>query len=164
MILWLAWLGCATVGQGSVDADLSPASLHQAECAVCGMVVAEQPAPRGQLVYRDGTHHHVCSVEELRAQAQQRSPLGQPVALYVEVLPDPAAELTAEQPWVPVEEASFVFGADRPFVMGRPVLAFDDSLAADAAARALGTTAVPWDDLYTTPFPEIPARALTGPR
>lgn len=156
--LWLALAGCG--GDGPAAAvDVGPADLTDAMCAVCGMVVAEQPAPRGQAVYRDGTHLHTCSLGDLRALVQAPSPRGAPVAVYVEDLGpsfDPAANDTAERAWVSVEAAWFVFGAERPLVMGLPVLSYGDEAAARAAAVELGAAPARWEALVATPFNAAP--------
>ncbi|MFT4627703.1 MAG: nitrous oxide reductase accessory protein NosL [Myxococcota bacterium] len=164
MALFLA-LACGGSGPGAV-VDLAPVAIGEAECGVCGMVVGEQPSPRGQLVYRDGSHTQVCSVDELRALAESPGARGRPVAVYVETLPadhDWTAADTTPQPWSPVSDAAFVFGAERPWVMGVPVLAYASPEAAAAVAARLGTHAVDWAALASTPVPQIPNQAgFTG--
>ena len=146
-------LGCGTSSTAAVDT--APTPLVAASCEVCGMMVSEQPSPRAQLVYRDGTHAHFCSMGELRATVQARSPHGEPVALYVEALPadfDPAANQTAPLPWVPAESAHYLTGADRPLVMGVPVLSFADAESAELLAARPGLSETTWTALRDTPF------------
>ena len=150
--------GCGSVASNEA-VSVEPAPIDLAECAVCGMVVGEQTAPRAQVVYRNGVHQHVCSVEEVRALVQSPSPLGKPLGVYVEALPvgfDPATSFTQPLPWVAVEDALFVYGAERPMVMGRPALTFADPEAADQAAAAIGTDVIRWDALQALPFNTIP--------
>ena len=157
LLLFVA-LGCATADNAG-PIHLEPEPIGLAECAVCGMVVGEQPSPRGQLVYRDGSHAHVCSIEETRALISERGPRGAPVGLWVEDLPpefDWAAMDTGPSDWIAAKEAYFVFGADRPLVMGVPVLTFGDRDEADRVADSLGTRAVSWSEVLRTPTLEIP--------
>jgi copper chaperone NosL len=153
----LLLVGCDDAQTAEVDTQPSP--IATTSCEVCGMVVAEQPAPRGQLVYRDGTRAHFCSLGELRATVQGRSPHGSPVALYVEALPadfDPAANATAEQSWIPAEGATYLTGATRPMVMGLPLLSFADGAEAQEAATRLGLGVATWPDVRDTPFNALP--------
>jgi len=152
-------LAC-TGGASDAEAVNTAAAPHTtAQCDVCAMTVAEQPAPRGQVVYRDGARAHFCSLGELRAALQAPSPHGNAVATYVEALPDgfdPAANATAPLPWIPAEDAWYVFGTERPLVMGLPVLSFADEAAARESARQLGQEPVSWPAVRETPFNQTP--------
>lgn len=161
-LLWLA-LACGGPADHAL-VDASAAAIGGAECAVCGMTVGEQLAPRGQVVFRDGTHQHVCSVQELRALVQAPSSRGAPVAVYVEALPDDfdvAAGTSAVLPWITVEEGRFVYGASRPMVMGEPALVFADDTGAAAAAHALDAKVLRWPALRDTPFNLVPSEWRT---
>lgn len=152
-------LGACGGPKTTADVDLTPAAMTDAECAVCGMVVSEQPAPRGQVVYRDGTHLHTCSIADLRALVQAPSSRGTPVGVYVEGLEasfDPATADLSPRPWLAAEDAWFVFGATRPMVMGLPVLTFADEAAATQAATALSGTHAQWEQVSAVPFNEAP--------
>lgn len=137
-----------------------PQPLSGTVCAACGMVVSEEPSPRGQVLHRDGTHAHLCSLGDLRAYLQAPNPHGKAVAVWVEVLPpdvDPARRSTTPLPWLRAEQAHFVVGFERPGTMGRPALSFATAAyAAEAAARIGGGTAS-WEALLTTPHHEDPA-------
>jgi nitrous oxide reductase accessory protein NosL len=127
-----------------------PVPIATAECEVCGMLVAEQPAPRGQVVYRDGTHAFTCSLQGLFILVSSPNPRGQPVEVYVEKL-DPDFDWTQSPvgafPWVAAEEAVFVAGAQRNMVMGTPLLSYGDVGAASRAAKQLGTSPYRWSEL-----------------
>lgn len=141
-------LACA--GGAPVEAPAEPAEIGLAECAVCGMVVREQPAPRGQLLHRDGTRAHVCSIDELRAAITAPSPHGAVRAAWVEALPAgvPVEELgVAPRPWVRVEAAGFVRGVPRERIMGEPLLSYATPEEAAAEAARLGGQAVGWGAL-----------------
>ena len=160
-MIWLALLACSGSTTVQSTVSLEAQAIEEAECAVCGMIVGEQPAPRGQVVRRDGTHEFVCSVEELRALTQNPSSKGKPRAVYVEALPTTLSSSgdTTPLPWVPVDEAWFVFGAERRGVMGTPVLAFGDEAAARLQGDSLGSTPVRWAPLRDTPFSSVPQEA-----
>lgn len=154
IVLWLA-LGCGGAG----DAAAPPAtavSIEAAECDVCGMDLRDQPAPRGQVVYRGGQRRFACSITDLRAMLQTPSPLGRPTAVFVEVSGDPHALHREAQPWIPAEQAWFVFGLQRPEVMGLPALVFADREQALPVAAELHTVPVPWTAVRDTPFDHRP--------
>jgi len=159
---WLLLLACSGPGAVGTGVDVTPVAIGEAECAVCGMMVGEQPSPRGQLTYRDGSRDFVCSIEELRAMAQQRTAKGHPVGVFVEALPvsfEPETNSSVQQPWVPASEAWFVFGTTRQGVMGEPVLSFTTEETAAAFAERVHTTPVDWAALESAPFHTIPAGA-----
>ena len=141
----------ACSGSSATTAD--PAStaaqpLARQMCEVCGMVVDEQPSPRGQLVHRDGTHLHFCSLGDMRIYLSAPSPRGKPVAMHVEDLPtsfDPAATDTVERPWIDATSAHYVVGFERAGIMGKPVATFSDRAAADQVAARVSGQVVSWE-------------------
>ena len=125
-------------------------SFEHHECAACGMIVREQPAPRGQLVHRDGTRVHFCAISDLAAYVGAPSPHGEPVGIFVEAMaPDVSPDdlSTVEGAWVDVHEASFVVGEFTRPVMGRPVLTFSSEGHGREAAERLGGRALDWSGL-----------------
>ncbi len=142
-------LGCGAE-ETAEPVDSSARDFEDQECAACGMIVREQPSPRGQQVHRDGTRVYACSIADLHAYAAAPSSHGEAIATYVEVLPvdaDPAASSTEARPWVPAEDASFVLGVERNNVMGRPVLAYATRADAESAAERLGGRVVDYAGL-----------------
>lgn len=118
------------------------------ECAVCGMVVREQPAPRAQLVHRDGERAYFCSLGDLVQYLRAPSPHGKVEAVFVEVQ-DPAADpretRTAERPWSAAGEATYVVGVERSGpIMGPPVLAYSSRESAAEVAREHGGEVHDW--------------------
>ena len=147
--LLLASSGC---GEDAVDeaGRLEPAAIGDSECAACGMIVRDQPAPRGQLVHRDGTRVYFCAIADLVTYVAAPSPHGSPRAIYVEIMSsdaDPGDRDTRELTWSLVEDAGFVFGGFERPVMGEPVLTFANMDEARAAARRLDARAVTWAEL-----------------
>jgi copper chaperone NosL len=139
--------------------SLDPTDAGTAECAVCGMVVAEQPSPRGQVVHRDGQHGFFCSLGDLRAYLETPTAAGTPERVWVETLPagfDPASRDASPRDWVPADEAIHVVGVDRAGIMGRPILSFADAASAGTAAALPGARMTTWAALRATPFNELP--------
>lgn len=158
MIWALVLVSCGRTTVAEIDAV--PQDITDASCAACGMIVGEQPAPRGQIVYRDGTYAHACSIGDLRALVQAPSPHGSPRAVFVEVLPDgfdPTSNAATPLDTRPAEDVWFVFGATRPLVMGLPVLTYAERPAAEAVAATLSGTVVGWSSVAETPFDQVPA-------
>lgn len=159
MLHFLAIQLLACGGGPSAEVALDPIAWKDAECAVCGMVVGEQPAPRGQIAWRDGSRSFACSLGDLRAAAQTPDPRGRPQAVWVEALPAadaPLAEVRGPLPWLRAESASFVVGVQRPGVMGHPVLAYASLAQARAAAVVAGGRLATWEALSAVPFHEVP--------
>lgn len=153
-----AWVACSNRTQ-STAVTASPAEIEDAECAVCSMMVGEQPAPHAQVVHRDGTRSFTCSIGDLRAYLAAPSPHGQAQQIWVQALADgydPAGTSSTGGPWVLAADAHYVVGVDRPTVMGRPVLAYATQAQAIAAAKATGGHLVTWQALRDTPFSRDP--------
>jgi copper chaperone NosL len=152
LALSLALLGNACgreAAGGNAAASLEPEAFDGHECGACGMIVREQPAPRAQLVHRDGERVYFCAVGDLLTYIQAPSSHGQPVAMWVETL-DPAADAddyaTEARPWRRAEDSAYVTDIERR-VMGQPLLTYDDLDQAEASAirnhgRATGFSAL----------------------
>lgn len=161
----LVLLGCGRGSSSDGPTTIAAADPGGAECAVCGMVVREQPSPRGQVVHRDGEHAFLCSLSDLRAYVQTPGPRGEPIATFVEALPvgsDLRKMDTAAQPWMPAGEAHYVVGFDRPGVMGKPIGSFSSEEGAALAASALTGRPATWNALRSTPFNELPVAQSQG--
>ncbi len=119
-------------------------------CAACGMVVREQPAPRGQVIYRNGSRQFLCSTGDLVHFLEVPSPSGKPMAIYAEVMPDDheaGTRDTAWQPWGEAGELFFVIDIEREGVMGKPALTFNTQEAAGKAAKKFTGKVVIFDEL-----------------
>lgn len=130
--------------------SLEPRPIGHAECAACGMVVIEQPAPRMQVVHRDGHRAYFCSIGDSLHYLADRNSHGEATAVYVEVLPeevDAKVLDTKEKDWALVSDTVFVTGIERSGIMGEPVLAFRSASAADAVAKRAGGRVGGWMDV-----------------
>lgn len=131
-------------------AKVGPKPIGNAECASCTMVVREQPAPRGQLVHRDGTHLHFCSVDDMVQYLHSPSKHGEAVEIYTEVMPPahaPSDMSTEERTWTAAESVHFVLGVKRQGVMGPPVMSYQTRAAATAAGTEHQGHVVTWQQL-----------------
>lgn len=154
LLLLVAACGSNESSTTAVDTSAQPIAAH--ECAACGMIVREQPAPRAELVHHDGTRAYFCAIADLITYMEAPSPHGRPVAIYVEVMEDDAApdDLSTDvRPLRPADDVSFVYGGMSRPVMGEPVLTFTTRAAADRAAARLHA--------HATDFPGL-KRALTS--
>lgn len=150
----LALGGCGKDATTAEAAILAPEPIATATCAACGMVVGEQPAPRGQVIYRDGHHAHACSISDLLLVSQTPSPHGAVVAVFVEAQDaagDPIPAATEAQPQHAAEGLTYVRGAKRRGIMGTPVLAFRDGDRARKEAETLGLATSTWAELRAAP-------------
>jgi nitrous oxide reductase accessory protein NosL len=148
--LAVALAACGGQEQASHGAAAQPEPIADHECGACGMIVREQPSPRGQVVHRDGTHVWLCSLADVVAYAAAPSPHGRVEQVWVETLAadvDPAANEVAQRPWARAAEAHYVLGVERDSVMGTAVLAFASAADASAAAARLGGRAASWDEI-----------------
>ncbi len=148
LVLLLTPSACSGERQ-EASAAHRPEPIGVSECASCGMIVREQPSPRGQLVHRDGTRAFFCSIGDLIAYAEAPSSHGRIEQTWVEALApdvDPAANDLEEERWVEASSAGFVLGVERDLIMGEPVLSFASASEAQAAAARLGGRAVSWTE------------------
>ena len=158
LLLVAAVIGASIIGSACSDRaasgeiDRTAHAIDGDECAACGMIVREQPAPRAQLVHRDGERAFFCSIGDMVAYRAGPSPHGEVVATYVEVLPadaDPATNDTARRPWMEAERAGFVLGVPRRQIMGEPVLVYSTRDEAESAATRYGGRAVEQAELQS---------------
>jgi copper chaperone NosL len=137
LTLSLAVVGCGPSTDGTPSDAFAAVEIADHECAVCGMLVRDQPAPRAQLVHRDGTRAFTCSLGDLMVQLGAPSPHGRPTEVWVEVLAtdaDPDERATHAHRWLPADEAWYVVGLERRGIMGPPVLAYAEKAHAEARA------------------------------
>jgi len=134
----LALIGCGLPDDGDTGKPHQAAALAQQEDEVCGMLVREQPAPRGQVVHRDGSRLFFCSLGDMLVHLGAPSPHGRAEAVFVEVMEpgeDPMQSLSGVHPWLPAEDAVYVVGIERQGIMGEPVLAYADRSEAERAIQ-----------------------------
>lgn len=168
MKTWIRLFGvlCLGVVLGACDSSRegttaqkasSPRDISTQECAACGMVVREQPAPRGQLVHSDGSRAFFCSLGDMAQYMAAPSPHGGPETVFVEVL-DPAlppSETASDaRPWLDASRAFYVLGVPRSGIMGPPVLAYPTHTGASAIAEESGG--------YVADFSTMRARVIDG--
>ena len=128
-----------------------PQSVRGTEGAVCGMVVSEQPAPRAQVVHRDGTRLFLCGIGDLLAHLEAPSPHGRPVDIWVEAMEpdeDPRDVHLDEHEWIRAEKAVYRIGDERPpIIMGEPVMTYRDRATAERAISHGPTRLLDFEEL-----------------
>ena len=139
----LSLLSCGPADDKDADGSHGPIALSDQDDEVCGMLVREQSAPRGQIAHNDGSRFFFCSIGDMLVHLGAPSSHGRPNAIFVEVMEpreDPSQPHTGIHPWVPAEDAFYVVGIERPGIMGEPVLAYASRSDAEAViARHAGT-------------------------
>lgn len=151
-VLFVVILGCGSDTKPGEAAAIVPEPLSDHACAVCGMLVRDQPAPRGQVVHRDGERAFTCSVADLLAYLQAPSPHGAASAVFVEVLPPDANPIelhTDAHEWTQATSAAYVVGIERAGIMGEPVLAYREAESAGRAAVGPDTTTLDFTGLQS---------------
>ena len=150
LILILLITACGRAPEMGDSESLTADAIGHATCAACGMVVSEQPAPRGQMIHRDRTRVFFCSLGDMVRYYEAPSPHGQPVAVYVELM-DPSTSPTLlsmePRPWAQGQETAYVLGLPRTGIMGEPIMAYATEAQADQVIRAHGGHLVEWNDL-----------------
>jgi len=119
--------------------ELAPLAIADQEDPVCGMLVRNQSAPRGQVQHRDGSRFAVCSLGDLLVHLSAPSRHGAVTRVWVEVLApdeDPGATHLEPHPWVDAGDATFVVGVPRRGIMGTPILSYRSPEDADAVVQA----------------------------
>lgn len=134
----LVLFACGSADEVARENALRAEPLGNQEDAVCGMIVRERSAPRGQVVHRDGARLFFCSIGDMLVHLGAPSPHGRVEAVFVEVMDpaeDPRQSHTGEHPWIPAEQAIFVVGIAREGIMGEPVLVYASREDAERVAR-----------------------------
>ena len=142
--------GCSQNQASQENRTWSAAGIDVDECHSCGMVVRDQPAPRGQVIHRDGTRAFFCSISDLLLYMETPSPHGKIQQSFVEVMDraaNPNVLDNGELDWLPTETAGYVLGFPRKGIMGLPVLVFENDQIAKEAAETHGGEAMSFAQL-----------------
>jgi len=133
----LASTGCSSSEGDASIGERSATTISDHECSVCGMLVRDQPAPRAQVLHRDGTPAFACSVGDVLVHLSAPSPHGRASNVWVEVMEptqSPDERATHAHRWLPAADAWYVVGVERRGIMGPPVLAYAELAHAESAA------------------------------
>ncbi len=120
------------------------------ECSICGMYISNQPAPRAQILHRNGEHLFFCSIGDMLTYNQIPSPLGKPVKIWVETLEKEANPLISnieQHQWIDHKKAYYVTKIVRSMVMGYPVVALQSKSASALMQKQYGGELSTWEYL-----------------
>ncbi|MGI9431584.1 MAG: nitrous oxide reductase accessory protein NosL [Myxococcota bacterium] len=134
LVLALLVGACSDSDGTAGSTPLEPAEISDQEGAVCGMIVRDQSAPRGQVIHRDGERSFLCSIGDLLAYLEAPSPHGDPASVLVEVMDpseDPWETHVGAHPWIPAHDGVYVVGVRQRQIMGPPVLVYRDRGSAE---------------------------------
>ena len=141
---------CGRSDQAETGVSREPVAIDDQAGAVCGMLVRDQSAPRGQVIHRDGERSFLCSIGDLLAYLEVPSPRGRPLEVLVEVMEpdeDPLEAHTGSHPWLPAADAVYVVGIPRRGIMGAPVLVYRDVAAAEQVTAGTSARVLGFDEL-----------------
>ncbi len=134
-------MGCASKAPQEPALHDHAIHLDQQQCAVCGMLVADQPVPRVQLLHRDGTRAFLCSASELRPYLVTPSRHGKVRTVFMEAL-SPKASIhdlgILPRPWTNAQDAYYLLGGPQRKIMGESILVYETRHEAEAARLRLG--------------------------
>ncbi len=119
-------------------------------CAICGMYVSNQAAPRAQILHRNGERAFFCSIGDMLTYNQIPSPHGKAEKIWVEAVAkemNPAMNSTDISPWVDHMDAHYVTGINRKMVMGYPVLALQSRADSEHLQQSHGGQLAGWEQL-----------------
>ena len=136
-VVALVLLSCSGTSDQVDTQNFAAVALDNASCASCGMVVREQPSPRGQAIHRDGTRVFFCSLADMIHYTAAPSPHGKVKHLYVEESDhqkDPLQHQFERLPWIDAKQSWFVVGVPRQGIMGKPLMSYRDEVVAKAVA------------------------------
>jgi len=118
------------------------------ECHLCGMIIEEQPGPKGQLYLRgDSAARKFCSVAEMFAFLLQPEHRERVNAAYVHDVAAGTWSAPNDEAFVPAREAWYVLGHDQAGSMGHALASFRDKSAAEAFAQQHGGKVLAFDQI-----------------
>jgi nitrous oxide reductase accessory protein NosL len=114
------------------------------------MYILNQPAPRAQILHRNGEHVFFCSIGDMLTYNQIPSPLGKATKIWVEVINkdvNPTLHNTDTYPWIDHKEAHYVTNVNRTMVMGYPVIALQSKADSEYLQKSYGGQLADWEQL-----------------
>jgi copper chaperone NosL len=136
--------------QGKAVISLEAQAIHTHACAACGMIVREEPSPRGQVIHRDGKRVFFCSLSDMLTYLETPSPHGKARMIFVEGMnpkTDPLVFSPKTEPWLAASKATYVLGVKKTRVMGVPILSYEKKADAEIWAKQYKGQVVTWEAL-----------------
>lgn len=136
-VMLLALTACEEGGTQKIDKSPGRISAEE-ECALDGMIVANYPGPKAQLIYKEnGKKEFFCETKELFFVYAEPGKAAQVAALYVQN----SAVTDWEKPvdgWIDAQKAVYVVGASIEGSMGPTFAPFADRKSAEPFIKKYG--------------------------
>jgi copper chaperone NosL len=115
-------------------------------CSLDGMLLADFPGPKGQILYGDGTREFFCDTYELFSATLQPEQARRVVALYTQDMGKTAWD-DPQGNWIDAKSAWYVHGSRKTGSMGPTMAAFARKADAEAFAKAEGGKVLAFADV-----------------
>lgn len=118
------------------------------ECHLCGMIIAELPGPKGQVLVRGHSRAlNFCSTQDLFAWLLQPENAVLARDVYVHDMGATDWERPSDDAFTDARSAWYVWGHPKPGAMGHALASFKQRQEAHAFAKGFGGTVYPYDEI-----------------
>lgn len=136
---------------------VAPVAFHQSdECHVCGMVIADFPGPKGEVVEK-GTVKKFCSTAEMLGWWLQPENHRTSANLYVHDMGKSTWEKPDDQYLIDAAQAYYVIGTQLKGSMGVVLASFSDEAAARKLASEQGGRVLRFEEIDLALLQQAPA-------
>lgn len=158
LMVIITCLGLAACNEPTdVKQALEPVAFHQAdECHVCGMVIADFPGPKGQVVEKGGVKKF-CSTAEMLGWWLQPENHHTEAKLYVHDMGKSAWEKPDDHYLIDATKAWYVVGTKLKGSMGVVLASFSDKAAAGKLASEQGGRVLRFEEIDMALLQQAPA-------
>ncbi len=134
----LSLAGCNTDSQTAADSKVPMALNKGASCSLDGMLLADFPGPKGQILYaHDKDVHWFCDTIELLSTLLAPEQVRAVRAAYVQDMGKTDWDRPSDQ-WIVARDAVYVFGSKRQGSMGPTAASFADEVSAQKFIETYG--------------------------
>ena len=146
LMLSFVLLACA---DDTPDTVIEAAAIERSDqCHLCGMMIAEFPGPKGELVTKGATEvSKFCSTRDLFAFYLQPENQHRAIQLYVHDMSRSPWASPDDDHFIDARDAFFVVGSERKGAMGPTLGSFSARADADAFADAYGGSVIGFDEV-----------------
>ncbi|UZE20805.1 nitrous oxide reductase accessory protein NosL [Pseudomonas sp. B21-054] len=157
VVIMIGWGLAACNDRAEDKPTLAPVAFHQSdECHVCGMVIADFPGPKGEIVGK-GTVKKFCSTAEMLGWWLQPENHLTEAKLYVHDMGKSAWEKPDDHHLMDARTAYYVVGTRLKGSMGVVLASFSEEAAAHKLASEQGGRVLRFEDIDLTLLQQTPA-------